>query len=1306
MYLYTGRIALCRRFWGGSAAVRQGDGRMAQLYQCMHFSIEDFMRYGRIVACAENGRVLNGRKEPGIRLELDVRYLSTVYRRESAAAEACAIASGRFYAQNEARRFDLRDLFLSCRVGSYRNFEPDMREYVPDDSGRTYDMDAVLRELFLSGVCITGLRSLVTGATWPKERDHVVFRSFLRSASMSRNGDLSFAAQEICDKVLDHCSLGFLGSRQPEYPWAAGSGVLLSKFEAYMGLALSDAAPVRQLSWPLNEETVVVLTDTVFSKMQCEELLKLESKDSLKRQTTDRSLQRARWPHGCCWEPDEKGILKDELVPAEWGELTPFDGEGILSMEAAAELRRSLGLDADRQQIASFQIRMPMCKGVLHAVDFHRWVQSGDSGFAPEELQCEDGIYVYDRFRRRRDLSKARILLTESMFKCHKWVEDCAKAEGEEDPMRWYFARLNERLALPANAPADARRPAALWVCRYNKTAAQQGETTLTNYQILHTTGFDLNIHMALAEASVKQYAALARADAEGDAERYARYALHGPQAETDADDADGDAVPAEWNCNSGTGDLWLRRSMGVLPQLLYTTRAQYSMRSWGESYRKDAQAGRLEVRGATRLLSADLMTFLWALGLNAALTAKQLPVRAIRSVAEQTAPWELGEEEYDAPCTAAAELRLQNGQTIFGAGFFRNPHMSREEHLLLRSFADAHDEAACAVRQRYLGHLEGVVMLAARSMGAARLSGADFDGDIVRVITEPVYVQGLYNSLADSQQAMGLVSRPGVLLPCLPLVNIKKQSGRARKVTAAWLQQKPRHTLHLNEYEMWDEARHNNVGHFSNLGVNFGAVAYSLVTGAETEQQRAERAKAETYVRRLTALVGYEIDSIKTGFKPQLPAEMEILARNYQPFLKYNTAARTYRKASVYSFYPSAVRALLNDCTSREGAQRLAGTDAQPGWQACWLNLLPWYLQRAGGEALGRTGSLEEAGSAVTYTAAQLRGALGAVPAEQWSEEQQQHFLRLAALCRAWQETARKKEEPDSGAREQIVRSLFMQQPQRPVEQTRRLAEQLIETLKGWYLQAGEKKAALQAAQKFRSRVSAPEFLLLRGTERTAALRQALQQLCETLLPGAQEEEAVQAFAETCARTDRDGYRVPLLAAIGAEEWLHAVSGFDLTQAGQKAEQAAARLETLCAAPVTGEVFGQLVTQFTAMLARCRTGGERLQQLRALQQLLPGPAEGEDADRQLAELALACADRQTAGAAQFAALYLSEEAQRTLWSTITTESGSQRFLWDCAGPALYRTILRTVGAPETETPDFARLRAELTAKPTGGEPV
>ena len=42
-------------------------------------------------------------------------------------------------------------------------------------------------------------------------------------------------------------------------------------------------------------------------------------------------------------------------------------------------------------------------------------------------------------------------------------------------------------------------------------------------------------------------------------------------------------------------------------------------------------------------------------------------------------------------------------------------------------------------LRQHYLGHLTDVVMVSADSLAAERLGGADYDGDLIKTIADPI---------------------------------------------------------------------------------------------------------------------------------------------------------------------------------------------------------------------------------------------------------------------------------------------------------------------------------------------------------------------------------------------------------------------------------------------------------------------------------------------------------------------------------------------------------------------------------------
>ena len=66
-----------------------------------------------------------------------------------------------------------------------------------------------------------------------------------------------------------------------------------------------------------------------------------------------------------------------------------------------------------------------------------------------------------------------------------------------------------------------------------------------------------------------------------------------------------------------------------------------------------------------------------------------------------------------------------------------RNPHIARNEELQL-SFYDAKEERK-QMRHYYFGHLTDVVMVDSNMLAAERLGGADYDGDMIKTISDPI---------------------------------------------------------------------------------------------------------------------------------------------------------------------------------------------------------------------------------------------------------------------------------------------------------------------------------------------------------------------------------------------------------------------------------------------------------------------------------------------------------------------------------------------------------------------------------------
>lgn len=90
---------------------------------------------------------------------------------------------------------------------------------------------------------------------------------------------------------------------------------------------------------------------------------------------------------------------------------------------------------------------------------------------------------------------------------------------------------------------------------------------------------------------------------------------------------------------------------------------------------------------------------------------------------------------------------------------FFRSPHLSRNEQLIMQRFTDTdeahytgdsdyyknHFKGHLELYKRYFGKLTGIVMVPRGSAAPLCLGGADFDGDLVNVI----FHQDVVNAVA-----------------------------------------------------------------------------------------------------------------------------------------------------------------------------------------------------------------------------------------------------------------------------------------------------------------------------------------------------------------------------------------------------------------------------------------------------------------------------------------------------------------------------------------------------------------------------
>ena len=138
----------------------------------------------------------------------------------------------------------------------------------------------------------------------------------------------------------------------------------------------------------------------------------------------------------------------------------------------------------------------------------------------------------------------------------------------------------------------------------------------------------------------------------------------------------------------------------------------------------KQYALGRMLVEGDNRFLSGDLLEFLtFLIDHDEMFRSADSRQRTFYSAAMST---HFKPNSFYAP---GAAYEPGDACTLL-----RNPHIARNEEIQLEPYGKAEN-----MRKYYLGHLTDVVMVDAGMLAAERLGGADYDGDMVKTIADPV---------------------------------------------------------------------------------------------------------------------------------------------------------------------------------------------------------------------------------------------------------------------------------------------------------------------------------------------------------------------------------------------------------------------------------------------------------------------------------------------------------------------------------------------------------------------------------------
>lgn len=500
-------------------------------------------------------------------------------------------------------------------------------------------------------------------------------------------------------------------------------------------------------------------------------------------------------------------------------EITCFDGEGLISKEYARVVDEKL---CGKKVHTSFQIRMPYVKGMLHEVDFKDFLTLCGTDTITDLWGMEHSV---------RDVD---VILTKSMFKGYGWLT--ASGMSWED-YRTVFRKYRH----------------ALYITNVSKEKPEQ--TTELNYQFLTTVsiqgdefrpadlpdGWDHSPEEDPRNWLTKQ-TELAYYSFCADESFRQNYFLEKLER------------VSWWERHQGKDQILaavLKKNPRFINEPVYAKRLEDEADKIVEQY----AVGRLIVAGDNRYLSGDLLDFL-AFLLPTVPPRKRRQRMFYSTVMTDHFP----ESSFYAPQAAYAH---DDACTLL-----RNPHIARNEELQL-SFYDAKEERK-QMRHYYFGHLTDVVMVDSNMLAAERLGGADYDGDMIKTISDPILnacVRRNYN-LYRYEKHKSLTNTENIPLLMIPTAQPQIRSADDWEA----------------RFETVRSTFSSRVGQICNAALDRSIIAYNENSDAEER----ERCRKETET--LAILTGLEIDSAKSGIRPDLDEYLTRKTIKRSDFLKYKT--------------------------------------------------------------------------------------------------------------------------------------------------------------------------------------------------------------------------------------------------------------------------------------------------------------------------------------------------------------------------------------------------------------------------------
>ena len=256
---------------------------------------------------------------------------------------------------------------------------------------------------------------------------------------------------------------------------------------------------------------------------------------------------------------------------------------------------------------------------------------------------------------------------------------------------------------------------------------------------------------------------------------------------------------------------------------------------------------GRLIAAGDNRYLSGDLIYFI-----------KHIVKNSSDEFTIQLEQERLREGEFYAPCAG-----YNDNDTYV---LLRNPHIARNEEAVARPM-----EEVGYYRQTYLSHLNYVIMVDSSTLMPERLGGADFDGDMIKTIAEPLMNECVSRNYGGTDSPLDCYTAqyPVLKIPSAEPLMRDANDWRARMETV-------KNTFNAR------------IGQICNAAFDRSIIAY------DESKSEAERKKMREETETLEILTGLEIDSAKSGVKPDLSDYLNRNVVERSRFLQYKNIVKS----------------------------------------------------------------------------------------------------------------------------------------------------------------------------------------------------------------------------------------------------------------------------------------------------------------------------------------------------------------------------------------------------------------------------